>query len=376
MTRPLQKFTSIRAKLGAAIIAAVVVTIVLLYVVLAIMLPGKASAAAAWHSTGAFLRDAWWLLLLAGGLSGATALALVRVMARGMTKPLRDMARATQQMSRGDYSQRVHTDSRDEVGRLAEAFNQMAAELEGLERLRRDLLANVSHELKTPIAAIRAHLENLLEGVEQPDRETLQVMLTQSERLSALVEQVLDLSRLDSGAASMTFEPVALSSIADQVIAEVGIARRDREVRVHARIDPALPAAKADRARLQQVLFNLLDNAVRLTPPGGEVSVGARAESKHLEIFVDDRGPGIPGEKIPLVFERFYRADASRSRPDGGAGLGLAIARSIVEAHGGRIGAEPRIGGGMRFWFTLPAAGQEPQTPAMAHATHRNEEEM
>ncbi|HVL91695.1 MAG TPA: ATP-binding protein [Actinomycetota bacterium] len=376
MTRPLQSFTSIRAKLGAAIIAAVVVTIVLLYVVLAIMLPGKASAAAAWHSTGAFLRDAWWLLLLAGGLSGASALLLVRVLARGMTKPLRDMARATQQMSRGDYSQRVHTDSRDEVGRLAEAFNHMAADLEGLERLRRDLLANVSHELKTPIAAIRAHLENLLEGVEQPDRETLQVMLTQSERLSALVDQVLDLSRLDSGAAAMTFEPVALASVAGQVAAEVAIARRDRSVAVRNLIDPGLPAAQADRARVHQVLFNLLDNAVRLTPAGGEVSLIADRESKHVKVMVEDRGPGIARENIPLVFERFYRADASRSRSDGGAGLGLAIARSIVEAHGGRIGAEPRSGGGMRFWFTLPAAGPEAETPALAHAMQRNEEEM
>ncbi|HEX9696622.1 MAG TPA: ATP-binding protein [Actinomycetota bacterium] len=374
MTRPLQRFTSIRAKLGAAIVAAVGLTILLLYIPLAILLPGTVQTTR-WHDTSVFLRDAWWLLLLAGAIAGPTALLLVRVMARGMTKPLRDMARAAQAMSRGDYSERVHTDSRDEVGRLADAFNQMAGELEGLERLRRDLLANVSHELKTPIAAIRAHLENLLEGVEQPNRETLHVMLSQSERLSALVEQVLDLSRLDSGAASMTFEPVALSSLVDQVAAEISIARGDRDVRIHNRIDPAMPAASADRARIHQVLFNLLDNAVRLTPPAGEVSVALAREGTHLNVLVEDRGPGIPADKIPLVFERFYRADASRSRSDGGAGLGLAIARSIVEAHGGRIGAEPRTGGGMRFWFTLPAAGQVPEIPAMAH-TQRHKEEM
>jgi signal transduction histidine kinase len=134
-------------------------------------------------------------------------------------------------------------------------------------------------------------------------------------------------------------------------------------VRIVNAIDPALPAAHGDRGRMHQVLFNLLDNAVRLTPPGGEVSLALAQEGGHLRVVVEDRGPGIAAEKIPLVFERFYRADASRSRSDGGAGLGLAIARSIVEAHGGRIGAEPRTGGGMRFWFTLPAAAGVPEIP-------------
>ena len=357
MTRPFQRFTSIRAKLGAAIVAAVGLTILLLYIPLVIMLPDVVSTTR-WHDTSVFLRDAWWLLLLAGAIAGPTALLLVRMMARGMTKPLRDMARAAEGMSRGDYGARVYTDSRDEVGRLADAFNHMAAELEGVERMRRDLLANVSHELKTPIAAIRAHLENLLEGVEQPNPETLQIMLTQSERLSALVEQVLELSKLDSGAAAMTLEPVALGRLADQVIAEVGIAR-GTAVTVRNQIDPSQPVAHGDRARIHQVLFNLLDNAVRLTPAGGRVSIGAQTDGGRVTITVEDQGPGIPSEQIPFIFERFYRVEASRSRGDGGsggAGLGLAIARSIVEAHGGRIGAEPGDGGGMRFWFTLPGA--------------------
>lgn len=351
--RPFDRFTSIRAKLGAAIVVAVGLTILLLYIPLSLMLPGIVGDTR-WHDTSVFLRDAWWLLLVAGAIAGPAALILVRVLARGMTKPLRDMASAAQKMSRGDYGERVVTKSRDEVGRLAEAFNQMAGELESVERMRRDLLANVSHELKTPIAAIRAHLENLLEGVERPDPETLLVMLTQSERLSALVEQVLDLSKLDSGAAMMTFEPVSLRSLTEQVIAEVAIARGGVEVRNAVASD--LAPVRADRVRLHQVLFNLLDNAVRLTPPAGEVSIGSRQEGKHVVVFVEDRGPGIDPGQVPLVFERFYRVEPSRSRSDGGAGLGLAIARSIVEAHGGRIGAEPRAGGGMRFWFTLPGA--------------------
>ncbi|MGH2829303.1 MAG: sensor histidine kinase [Actinomycetota bacterium] len=359
--RPFDRFTSIRAKLGAAIVIAVAVTILVLYGLLALTLPGSVEgsydwASGLWGGAFDFLGDVWWLLLAAGGLAALAALAFVRVLARGMTTPLRQMSGAASRMARGDYSERVTTSSRDEVGRLAAAFNRMATELEGMERLRRDLIANVSHELKTPIAAIRAHLENLLEGVEQPDRETIEVMLRQSERLSLLVEQVLDLSRLESGTMPLQPEPVALRPLADQVIAEVSMARRDHGVRIDNQIDEPSPAARADRQRVHQVLYNVLDNAVRLTPAGGRVAVAARSDDGTVRVDVDDTGPGIAPERLGLVFERFYRADSSRSRSDGGAGLGLAIARSIVEAHNGTIWAEPRAGGGARFSFTLPAA--------------------
>src|SRR5262245_42295220 len=152
-----------------------------------------------WVSSVRFLTEFWWQLLVAGAVAAVGALAIARWLARGMTQPLRDMAEAARRMETGDYSQRVVTDSRDEVGRLAEAFNRMGAELDGLEMLRRELVANVSHELKTPISALRAHLENLLDGVEDPNPETLQVMLVQSERLGRLVDQLLDLSKLESG---------------------------------------------------------------------------------------------------------------------------------------------------------------------------------
>jgi signal transduction histidine kinase len=173
--RPLDRFPTIRLKLGSVIVFAVGVTVVLVYAVIGIV--------AGWE----FIADVWWELLLGGAVASAAALASARLLAIGMTKPLRDMADAARSMAQGDYRQRVHTTSRDEVGRLAEAFNKMAAELATVERLRRDLVANVSHELKTPISALRARLENLLDGVEQPDPEILQVMLQQAERLSRLV---------------------------------------------------------------------------------------------------------------------------------------------------------------------------------------------
>ena len=293
---------------------------------------------------------------MAGGLAAGIALVVARWLARGMTQPLRDMAAAAHQMETGDYSQRVHTRSRDEVGQLATAFNRMSAELQDLEQSRRDLLANVSHELKTPITAIRAHLENLLDGVEQPDPATLQVMLTQTERLGRLIEQLLELSRLESGELPLLREETPLAPLVTQVLSEIEVARSDRGVAVDSQLPTDLPPVDADRERVHQVLFNLVDNAVRFTPAGGAVTVSAHAFNGSVEIRVADTGVGIPPEHLPRLFERFYRADPSRSREDGGTGIGLAIARSVVEAHGGHIKAESELGAGSVFTFDLPVA--------------------
>jgi signal transduction histidine kinase len=312
--------------------------------------------------TFGLLRRYWWQLLLGGAIAAALALAMARLLALGMTRPLREMARAAGTMARGDYGTRVSTDSRDEVGQLAAAFNRMAAELEQVERLRRDLVANVSHELKTPISALRAHLENLLDGVERPDPETLQIMLQQSERLSRLVEQLLDLSRLESGDVPMDRQPMALAPLVDQVVSEVEVAAFGRNASVtrpRNLVPRDLRQVMADPERVHQVLYNLLDNAVRFTPSDGSVQVTAAVEADRCEVTVSDTGPGIPPEHLPFVFERFYRADAARARGSagsGGTGIGLAIVRSIVEAHGGTVRAESRPGRGSAFTFDLPLA--------------------
>lgn len=303
-----------------------------------------------------FLRDFWWQLLVAGAIAAAIALFVARWLARGMTQPLRDMALAARRMETGDYAQRVDTASRDEVGQLAAAFNRMSAELQQVEQLRRDLVANVSHELKTPISALRAHLENLLDGVEQPNPQTLQVMLAQSERLGRLVEQLLELSRIESGDVPLRRQLVALAPLVSQVISEIGVARADREVHLSGDISTDVPPVFADRERVHQVLFNLLDNAVRFTPAGGEVRVTAERHNGAVDVHVADTGPGISSEHLPRLFERFYRVDPARSRDDGGTGIGLAIARSVVEAHGGRIWADSEPGKGSVFTFELPVA--------------------
>jgi signal transduction histidine kinase len=314
--------------------------------------PGVLGRAAA---TVTFLLDYWFQFLIAGALAALISLVIARWLARGMTQPLRDMAAAARRLEQGDYTTRVHVRSMDEVGQLAAAFNRMSGELEDLERSRRDLVANVSHELKTPIAAIRAHLENLADGVEDADPKTLQVMLAQTERLTRLVDQLLDLSRLESGEVPFRREVVAIAPLVSRVFSEITIGRAISDVRLETEV-PADVVAEADPERIHQVLFNLVDNAVRFTPPGGEIVVAASEHAGRVQIRVADTGVGIAPDHLPRVFERFYRVDASRSRDDGGTGIGLAIARSIVEAHGGRIVAESDPGHGSTFTFDLPAA--------------------
>ena len=307
-------------------------------------------------ATTGFLQSVWWQFLLVGVVAASISLVVARLLARGMTQPLRDMAAAARRMEVGDYSVRVETKSRDEVGELATAFNRMSEELEHLEQSRRDLVANVSHELKTPIAAIRAHLENLLDGVEQPDPATLGVMLAQVERLGRLVDQLLDLSRLESGEVPLRIEALPLQPLVDDLISEIDVALPGRGVLVRNDVPADLPALSADRERVHQVLFNLVDNAVRFTPVGGSVTISARRRNGSVEVAVADTGAGIEAEHLPRLFERFYRADAARTRGEGGTGIGLAIARSVVEAHGGRISAESEPGRGSVFTFDLPAA--------------------
>jgi signal transduction histidine kinase len=322
---------------------------------------GKVSA------TLGFLQSMWWQFLVAGFTAGVISLLIARWLARGMTQPLRDMAAAARAMETGDYSTQIVTSSRDEVGRLATAFNRMSAELEILEKSRRDLVANVSHELKTPIAAIRAHLENLADGVEQPDPKTLQIMLTQTERLGRLVDQLLDLSRLESGEVPLHLEPMVLSTIVARVISEISVGRVLTDISLHEEVPEDL-TVEADIERIHQVLFNLVDNAVRFTPPGGQVVIRAARDGDRVKVEVVDTGIGIASEHLPRLFERFYRADPSRSRDDGGGtGIGLAIARSIVEGHGGRIVASSQPGNGATFTFDLPAA--EAAVPATDRRT-------
>ncbi|MFD8527034.1 DUF4153 domain-containing protein [Streptosporangium canum] len=277
------------------------------------------------------------------------SLIMVQLLARGMTKPLREMAAAAQTIAKGRYGLRVTATSRDEVGELARAFNAMAADLGEVDRQRRELVANVSHELRTPITALRAVLENVVDGVSAPDQATLETALAQTERLGRLVAQLLDLSRLESGARLIELEDVGLGPLCDQALREAVLVRDGITARCEV---PAGLSVRADPDLLAQVLANLLDNAVRHSPDGGVVVLAADAEGDEIRLRVTDEGPGIPPEDRARAFERFSRLDAGRAADDGGAGLGLAITKEIVELHGGSIHVEE--GTGCRVAVGLP----------------------
>ncbi len=336
--RPLDPLTSIKMKLGACIGAAVAVTVLVVSLGEGAGMSPVASA------------------LVAGTLS----LGLVQILARGMTSPLREMADAAAAMARGDYDRRVTDSSRDEVGELARAFNAMSTQLAEVDRLRRDLVANVSHELRTPICALQAGLENLVDGVQSPDPETLRTMLRQVERLGGLVSQLLSLSRLEAGAVPLHRRPFDLRSLLEDAAGETRL--HATGVAIHVDVPHPPPVVTGDPERLHQVVANLLDNAVRFSPPGGSVEVRARRVPNDrpgvVRIEVCDRGPGISPADRTRVFERFYRADPARSSGHGGAGLGLAIARWIVDLHGGEIRAEGREPNGCRMVVTLPTGRQ------------------
>jgi signal transduction histidine kinase len=283
----------------------------------------------------------------------AIVLLTAQVLAHGMTRPLRAMTAATRVMAQGDYSRRVRATSRDEVGQLAVAFNQMAADLAAADLQRRELIANVSHELRTPIAALQAVLENLVDGVATADPATLSTALSQTQRLGRLVAELLDLSRIDAGAVALELEPVPVAELVGETVAEAEVAARVAARGVGFAIDvaPRL-VARVDRNRVHQVLVNLLDNAARHSPPGGVVSISVRSEGSRMVVEVSDEGPGIAPEDRDRVFHRFTRGDRAVG---GGTGLGLAIARWAVDLHGGEIVvAEPVDGRGCRIQITLP----------------------
>jgi signal transduction histidine kinase len=256
-------------------------------------------------------------------------------------------------MARGDYTRRVRATSGDEIGQLAAAFNRMAADLAAADQQRRELIANVSHELRTPISALQGTLENMVDGVEPADPHMLQTMLGQVERLGRLVAQLLDLSRLESGAVPLQRQRFPILPVL-QDVAELS---RLHAPHVEVRVDAPDAEAEGDPERVHQVVANLVENAVRHTPSGGRVELRARSTSNGVTIHVDDDGPGIPPEAAERVFERFYRADAARASGQGGAGLGLAIARWIVDLHGGDIRVEQRRPHGCRMVVDLPTEG-------------------
>ena len=297
------------------------------------------------------------------------SLAVSQVLAHGMTAPLRQMTAAARLLARGRPASPVRTTSRDEVGDLARAFTTMSRELMMADAQRRELLANVGHELRTPVAALRAQLENLADGVRPADPPALAEVLGQVERLGDLLTDLLDLARAEGGAVPLERGPVSIRPLVDEVVRQVAAIRPGRVIEV--RVEPPDLIADADPHRLGQVLTNLVDNATRHVSDGGRVEILAHSGlDGRLIVQVTDDGPGIPRERWETVFERFrggtgeiavVQSDGATrggtvSGRDGGTGLGLAIARWAVVLHGGTIAVVPVDSGGCRIRVEIPPA--------------------
>ena len=323
--------------------------------------PGGLASSYQYH----FLANVNQAILIAGIIITLAVIVFSLFLARSLTRPLERLTRAAEQMGNGDYTQRVAPPKgKDELERLATSFNSMAeriesdvTELRHQEELRRDLIANMAHDLATPLTAIQGFSEALADEVITEPRarqETAQLIGREVQRLRRLVSEIQQMASLESGRATLEFAPLNMQSLVDETLAVIRPECEQADITVTNDIASDTPPVLADSDRITQVLLNLLDNARRHTPAGGSITVGARQEGTLLEIEVRDTGSGISPEDQPYIFERFYRADRSRSGATGGSGLGLSIVKAIIIAHGGTIRAESVPGAGTRILFTLP----------------------
>jgi signal transduction histidine kinase len=291
-----------------------------------------------------------WGALLAIGI----AFLFTYFLSRRISAPVKTLAAAARELGQGDLSQRVTFKERDEIGELARAFNAMADEMEKTERLRRNMVVDTAHELRTPLTNIRGYLEAVQEGLKQPDADLIRSIDEEAATLARLVSDLQELSLAEAGELGLDFQPESVAALVGQAVAAAGAQATKKQVTVTSQVPRGLPRVNVDRQRIGQVLRNLLDNAIAHTPAGGSIIVAAEKPGDRVKVSVSDTGEGIPPEDLPNIFERFYRVDRSRTRATGGSGLGLTIARRLVEAHGGTIEALSEPGKGSLFTFTLP----------------------
>lgn len=302
----------------------------------------------------AFVADTNRALLF--GALGATlvAVGLAFVMARTFTQPLRELSRASRQMAEGDLQQAVPVRTNDELGELAAAFNQMSAELDRVNQARRQMTADIAHDLRTPLTVLAGYLEAMEDGTLAPTPERLALMQQEVSTLQGLVADLRTLSLADTGHLTLQKEPVAVADLLAQVHDAFARHAAQQEINLQLDIDPALPSIALDAARMRQALGNIVSNALRYTPSNGAITLAAGASGEGgVQITVADTGTGISAADLPHIFDRFFRGDRSR-QGHGESGLGLAIARSLVVAHGGTITVASTVGQGTTFTITLP----------------------
>lgn len=307
----------------------------------------------------AFLAAVQRALLLAAIAAVALALVAGLLVSRRLTSPLRRLTGAASAIAAGDLSQRVDTVGEDELAELGRTFNGMAASLEDAETLRQHVMADVAHELRTPLTVIQGNLQAMLDGVYPLDQAQIAGLYDETRLLTRLVDDLRDLALAEAGQLRLDAQPLDLREVAQVAVANFGPPAESIGVQLDLEMDAIEAVVVGDRDRLGQIVRNLLGNALRHTPPGGSIIVRVEQSERQVRLIVKDTGSGITPEDLPYVFDRFYRADKSRSRRGGGAGLGLAIARQLALAHGGDLTVESAPGQGATFTLTLPLASPD-----------------
>jgi signal transduction histidine kinase len=320
---------------------------------------GTVSGSAAAHLDEAFARTLMLSLGLAVLAAAVTALGLSWFFARRIARPVRQLAVAAERIAAGSYHSRVPVPAPDdEIAQVTHSFNRMAEVVERTEITRRRLLADLAHELRTPLATLEGYVEGLADGVVAPERETWHTLRDALGRLRRLVDDLGLVSRAEEQPPDLDLTPVTPAELVRRAVRAAEPAAQRRGVRLRALVDEHVPPVSVDAGRMAEALHNLIDNALRHTPSGGEIRVETAARDSGTELIVSDDGEGIDLADLPHVFERFYRADTARTAHDGGSGIGLTIVAAIVRAHGGNVHAHSRgHGTGARFTIQLPTGG-------------------
>ncbi len=301
-----------------------------------------------------------FIFLVSGAVGAIIALFFVTLLTRYTVKPLNQMKLAARRVASGEFTQRISVRGKDEIAELSESFNSMVVALENLEQMRRDFIGNVSHELRTPITTIKGFIEGILDGVIPPERQEGYLLIVRDEvrRMQNLVNDLLDLAKMQGGEITLNHSDFDMNELIRRCVIGLQQMLVEKNLEFKADFETERMFVHADREAIQRVIINLLHNAVKFTPQGGEVRVRTYVEKEKAYISVEDTGKGISKAELPYIFERFYKADKSRSIDRTGLGLGLAIARNIIISHNETIKAESEEGCGARFIFTLRSASK------------------
>ena len=278
------------------------------------------------------------------------------MLSKQITRPVKRVCEIAKSIADGKFDERVEINSKDELGVLASSINHMTKRLSEFEKMRRNFVANVSHELRSPLTSIQGYIDALIQGkgkTTQEESKYLQILQKETNRLTCLVNDLLEISRFDSQTAYFDMEEFPLRSIVDRAVTSLKIQLEAKHLILNSDIPHDLPLCYGDEYRIEQVVYNLLDNAIRYSPNGGEIIISATSSNDEVLVEITDFGQGIPAQDLPFIWDRFYRVDKARSRSEGGTGLGLAIVKEIIDKHSGEVMVESTLGKGSKFSFTL-----------------------